>query len=1010
MSGQHPLPEGSRGRPIPLPEEVAKRPSRRERRDPSLRGSQPRTSGSGPERANRKASLRLALTIASRTSLRSLGRSALIVAMVALPVTGLVGIATVADSAYNPTAQERVTTQLGHTEAMLRVAQGSGVGLQQPPTQPDYYSACCWENQGELVSPRDALPAGTRILPVTTTTVTAKTATGIGRIDVREGEVWDPSFAGHYDVVEGRAPRSDREVMVTASLLTRLGAKVGDSVALQEGPLSQVTIVGVLDDQTLSAAQEWFFARPGAISGTSAWDDLQAAAFYLPDTEVSWELVKELNRDGITVLSRSVLLDPPAADGTFPEYNQWNVLLSIMSMVAIVAAFAAFEVILLAGAAFTVTARQQQRTLATIASVGAPRKLLFRILAANGIVLGALGGLLGTVVGVGAAAAYMAITADGSATQYYSFHMPWLGFLAAIAFAVLIGWIASLLPARNTSRFDVVAALRGARKPPVANIRRPITGLVMLLGGIGVTLVGGILMAVLIEAGREYPSGHPLQWVPVVMLIAGPILAQLGLVLCGPLLLRAVARMLRGSGLGARLASRDSARNPGRAVPALAAVMTTVFVAVFGMSVAAGADEGMLDTYQWGMPLGGIRVPLVQADYSNQDAPTVTVYAHPDAVERAIRDSVDVDRMQLLAGVPDWVPPTEVTESDGDPESANGTDIENSSAVASLNVPPQNLCPRDPRSPDYTPRADDPTTPEGRAVAKDWRCQNFYPAGFSGPGLDHLFVGDMESLAIILGEEPSAEAKRALVGGGAVALYREYMENDQLSISWWSPEQLERRDQGQSSGEPLRTETLDAVVELPEHPLYFGVLISKATADRLGLDYRDSVVIASTKTVPTTQEQDALNQAISALPDNNGEWSRIYASLETGPTDYFAPWVWGLLGLAGLIAIASSAVAIGLARFDGRQDDATLSALGAGRVVRRSFAFWQAIIIAGIGSVLGAATGLVPAWALSAVGLPFVPPWLQIGIAVVALPLVIASGSWLLATRSKVSARRVAIA
>jgi hypothetical protein len=60
--------------------------------------------------------------------------------------------------------------------------------------------------------------------------------------------------------------------------------------------------------------------------------------------------------------------------------------------------------------------------------------------------------------------------------------------------------------------------------------------------------------------------------------------------------------------------------------------------------------------------------------------------------------------------------------------------------------------------------------------------------------------------------------------------------------------------------------------------------------------------------------------------------------------------------------------------------------------------------------VLGAATGLVPAWALSAVGLPFVPPWLQIGIAVVALPLVIASGSWLLATRSKVSARRVAIA
>ncbi len=139
--------------------------------------------------------------------------------------------------------------------------------------------------------------------------------------------------------------------------------------------------------------------------------------------------------------------------------------------------------------------------------------------------------------------------------------------------------------------------------------------------------------------------------------------------------------------------------------------------------------------------------------------------------------------------------------------------------------------------------------------------------------------------------------------------------------------------------------------------------------------------------------------------------AELYAYPELGPQDFAESLVRGLLGLAGLIAIASSAVAIGLARFDGRQDDATLSALGAGRVVRRSFAFWQAIIIAGIGSLLGAAMGLVPAFALGgAVGMPFVPPWIPIGIAVVALPLVIACGSWLLATRSKVSARRVAIA
>lgn len=947
------------------------------------------------ERANRKASLRLALTIAFRTSIRSLGRSALIVTMVALPVTGLVGIAVVADSMYNPTAQERITTELGGNEARLSVVTAPNHDLIQSPTQPDWYTGCCSGGSGDLVSPRDALPRGTRILPLSNATVVAETATGISSFPVREGDTWDPSFSGRYDLAEGRAPRNDREVLVTAALLSRLGVKVGDTVELRDAAVQRVTIVGVMKDHTSSDTFQQFYAGAGAISGVTAWDDLRNASFYLPDMKLDWDMVKELNHDGITVLSRSVLLDPPPADGTFPEYNQWNVVLSVVSLVSLIAAFAAFEVILLAGAAFTVTARQQQRTLATIASVGAPRKLLFRILAANGIVLGTIGGLIGVGAGIGAAAVFIMMTADGRANQYYGFHLPWPGFLAAVVFAVFIGWIASLLPARSTSRFDVVAALRGARKPPAPSTRRPVVGLVMLLGGIGLTLVGGILLAILTEAGRSMPYGHPLLWIPIVMLITGPILAQLGLVLCGPLLLRVVAQMLRRSGLGARLAARDSARNPGRAVPALAAIMTTVFVAVFGMCIAAGGEVSARASYQYAMPLGTIQVPLWTIDYeATSGMPAVTPYQHPAAVESALRDSVDVDRMQRLASVPDWKPGT-------DP-AAVGTEEE----IAIPVIPPQNLCPSDQRSPEYIDDLD-LTTAEGRDVLdNDWRCQGYYQFGF-GPGTGHLFVSDAAGLELALGQKPSAEALRTLAGGGAVSLYREYLDGHTFSISWWTPQQADQFYAPHGPGTPLRTETLDAVLELPEHPYHFGVFISKATADRLGLDYQDSMVLASTKTTPTTQERDALHQAISDLPDNNGSMG---ANIETGPADFAGPWVWGLLGLAGLIAIASSAVAIGLARFDGRQDEATLSSLGAGRLLRRSFAFWQAVIIAGLGSVLGAATGLVPAWALGATGLPFVPPWLQIAIAVAGLPLVIACGSWLLATRSTVSARRVSIA
>src|SRR5690606_29383263 len=126
----------------------------------------------------------------------------------------------------------------------------------------------------------------------------------------------------------------------------------------------------------------------------------------------------------------------------------------------------------------------------------------------------------------------------------------------------LIGWIASLLPARNASRFDIVAALRGSRRPPVPSTRRPVIGLVMLILGVVLTLIGGVVMALLMEAGTGIAGGHPLLWMPIAMLIAGPVLAQLGLMLCGPLVLRVIARSMGRLGIGARLASRDAARNP----------------------------------------------------------------------------------------------------------------------------------------------------------------------------------------------------------------------------------------------------------------------------------------------------------------------------------------------------------------------------------------------------------------------------------------------------------------
>ncbi len=936
--------------------------------------------------------MRLAVRIAARTSIRSVGRSVLISVMIALPVAGLTGIAVVYESS-TPTVQDRLTTELGATEAMLR-AFSPGVPVEQSPTNPNSWNGLVGEPDPsfDLAS---ILPRGTTVLEQLETTVTAETATGLASFAAIEGPSWHESFAGRFAIAEGRAPRTQAEVMVTAATLPRLGIEVGDTVRLGSADIRTVTVVGVLDAPIWPDDAQHFFGLPGTFDEQPAESRPWITSYFLPDLALDWEAVTELNKDGVVVLSRAVLNDPPPVGAGFHAYD--NGLGGMVAIGAIIAAFAAFEVILLAGAAFTVTARQQQRSLATISSVGASRSVLFRILTANGLVLGGIGGLIGIAVGVAAATVYMTVTADGSTTLYYGFYVPWLWLVAIAGFAMLIGWLASLLPARNASRFDVVAALRGARKPPVPTKRRPIFGLVMLLGGIAIAGVGGVVMPILMDAERSTPYGHPVLWIPIAMLVAGPILAQLGVVLCGPLVLRVIARFLSRAGIGARLASRDAARNPSRAVPALASIMTTVFVAVFAMCMVSSGQQGAINNHQYRQAVGQVAVPLTYIDYADY---TSHAYEHQNAIEDALRNSLEVDEMRILAGVADPL----YARGDG----GAGTEAQATVPIAVPMVPEDNLCPMFPTSPQYSEAVQNSSSPEYKAASEDWRCT----AHFLNMGLStgvHLLVGDAADLALVLDRAPSAEALRTLAAGGAVSLYPHYVRDGQFSIGWFANAEKASSWQFDDSFSPVRVETIHAVVDQPEHPIFFGVFVSAATADKLGLEYRDSVALARVAEMPSTSQLDGLKQAVETLPENSHR--QIYAELEAGPPEFASPWMWGLVGLAGLIAIASSAVAIGLARFDGRQDDATLSALGARRLVRKNFAFWQGIIIAGVGTVLGTSMGLVAALALAAnPEIPFAAPWLQICLTVVALPVLIAGGSWLLATSGKVAARRITIA
>jgi putative ABC transport system permease protein len=191
-------------------------------------------------------------------------------------------------------------------------------------------------------------------------------------------------------------------------------------------------------------------------------------------------------------------------------------------------------------------------------------------------------------------------------------------------------------------------------------------------------------------------------------------------------------------------------------------------------------------------------------------------------------------------------------------------------------------------------------------------------------------------------------------------------------------------------------------------------MLTRQTARSLGVGSAMSMLLAPTSRVPTVAEADRLQAALDARFDN-----RLGVYVERGPQARSDTSSLLLLAIvAGIISFGAAAIATGLAAADGRADLGTLAAVGASPRVGRGLSLSQAGVIAGLGSLLGVAAGLGGAIAVLVAlnrGLadiwpaptpyPVTVPWLNVGIALLVVPLVAMLGAGLL-TRSRLPIER----
>jgi putative ABC transport system permease protein len=288
-----------------------------------------------------------------------------------------------------------------------------------------------------------------------------------------------------------------------------------------------------------------------------------------------------------------------------------------------------------------------------------------------------------------------------------------------------------------------------------------------------------------------------------------------------------------------------------------------------------------------------------------------------------------------------------------------------------------------------------------RKAAADSRCA---PEALDSTSnlLSPLVTDDPNVVAAVLGLSGTelGDAIAALRQGRALVTDPRYVSHGQVTLGI-----------GKNDGSGTPRSVVVPAVTAGSTSLMTTIVLPPGDLATVGVPTRIFGVVA-TPTAPPSQAQ---KDAIQAQATNNGV---DLAYTESGPPHDNVDIALILAIAAGVIALGAAAIATGLAAVDGRDDLRTLGAIGATPRVRRLLALAQSGVIAGLGSLLGAAAGLGAGAAVlfglnqvyagtwpAPVPYPIPIPWLNLGVSVLVVPLVAMLGAGLL-TRSRLPSER----
>ena len=439
-----------------------------------------------------------------------------------------------------------------------------------------------------------------------------------------------PKITGGTRLVEGRLPQGDSEIAVSPSVLERQqNVKVSSTLtvkASEDASPITVTVVGVVqpaaDITRGDTGDTPYVFAPGEAQAAMGLPSDPAVLYVTAQTGTSdKELLSSVTevlaatQPGAQAYTASDIITMRAASSDATA-SKTLTLLQVIAPVCVVVSG------IVIATTFTTLMARQTRQIGLLRCVGATRRQIVGSVLRTALLTGLAGSVAGAVVG---AVVAVPVIRSGLIEGVEPRHLTisWTSFALATLVGTVVTLVSVLRPARQASRVSPLVALTGQTAGQESLSRRRIA-----------TAVAGVVIAVL---GLGLIQGG-VAWRVLQIIGAGAVLAVLGIILALPLLVVGTSRLI-GLICGQmrrpilHLATRNLARNPGRAAATTASLLVSVAVAA-AMSSGLSSLSSSLQAYVGYNTPVDITVGELAAD--QDPSSTVAKIAAVDGVESVV--------------------------------------------------------------------------------------------------------------------------------------------------------------------------------------------------------------------------------------------------------------------------------------------------------------------------------------------------------------------------------------